>query len=82
MRDEWFKSFGWAYRPVAWQGVVLVVLAFGFCVQVFVAVDRHSHSVSDTFYGVFPYFTCCFLLLNWVASKTSGSSRGGGGEAD
>jgi hypothetical protein len=48
------------------------MLALVFCVQVFVAVDRHSHSVSDTFYGVFPYFACCFLLFNWVASNTSG----------
>jgi hypothetical protein len=71
MRNQWFKSFGWLYRPVTWQGVGLVILAATFCVQVFVAVDRHSHSVSDTLYAVFPYFACCFLLLNWVASNTS-----------
>jgi hypothetical protein len=71
MRNEWFKSVGWVFRPVSWQGIGLVLLAMVFCVQVFVAVDRHSHSVSDTLYGVFPYFACCFLLLNWVASNTS-----------
>ncbi|HWW00799.1 MAG TPA: hypothetical protein VNZ64_13970 [Candidatus Acidoferrum sp.] len=75
MRNEWFKCLGWVYRPASWQGIVLVLLAIGFCVQVFVAVDRHSHSVSDTLYGVFPYFACCFLLLNWVASHTSGSGQ-------
>jgi hypothetical protein len=75
MRNEWFKSLGWVYRPVSWQGVVLIAFALVFCFQVFVAVDRRSHSVSDTFYGVFPFFSCCFLLLNWIASNTSGSNR-------
>lgn len=35
------------------------------------AVDRHSHSVSDTLYGVFPYVVPTLILLNWVASKTA-----------
>jgi hypothetical protein len=54
-----------------------VLLAVVFCVQVFLAVDRHSHSASDTLYGVFPYVVPCVMLLNWVASKTAG--RGGEG---
>jgi hypothetical protein len=67
----WFKPWGWIYRPCSWQGVVLVLLAVVFCVQVFVAVDRHSHSVSDTLYGVFPFIVPCLIVLNWVASRTS-----------
>ena len=42
-----------------------------FCVQVFAAVDRHSHSVSDTLYGVFPFFVPALILLEWVATHTS-----------
>jgi hypothetical protein len=38
---------------------------------VFTAVDRHSHSVSDTLYGVFPSFVCTFLMLDWIAGRTS-----------
>ena len=38
---------------------------------VFKAVDRHSHSVSDTLYGVFPFFVCTFLLFDWIGGKTS-----------
>ena len=72
MQKLWFRRFGWLYRPVSWEGVVLVVLAVAFCLQVFLAVDRHSHSVSDTLYDIFPYFACCFLLLDWLASNTSG----------
>jgi hypothetical protein len=49
------------------------VLAAVFCVQVFIAVDRHSHSASDTLYGIFPFVVPCLILLNWVAGKTCGS---------
>jgi hypothetical protein len=56
---------------VSWQAVLLVLVVGVFCVQVFVAVDRRSHSVSDTLYGVFPYVVPVLMLLNWVASKTS-----------
>ena len=47
------------------------LLTLAFCVQVFTAMDRHSHSVSDTLYGIFPYFVSAFTLLNWMASKTT-----------
>jgi hypothetical protein len=70
MKKIWFERFGWVYWPVSWQGATVAALALGFCVQTFVAIDRHSHSASDTLYGIFPYFACAFLLLNWVASNT------------
>jgi hypothetical protein len=75
MKNPWFKQFGWFYVPVAWPGVLLALLALAFCVQVFVAIDRHTHSASDTLYGIFPYFCCCFLLLNWAAANTCESRR-------
>jgi hypothetical protein len=68
---RWFVPWGWTYRPVSWQGVTLVALAAVFCGQVFLAVDRHAHSVSDTLYGVFPYVVPTLILLNWAASKAS-----------
>jgi hypothetical protein len=45
-------------------------MALLLCINVFVVIDRHSHSASDTLYGVFPYFASSFLLLNWLASRT------------
>jgi hypothetical protein len=71
MTRRWFKTWGWVYRPVSWHGVLLVLLVAVFCVQVFVSVDRRSHSVSDTWYGMFPYAVPALALLYWVASKTS-----------
>jgi len=76
MTHAWFRPWGWVYRPVSWQGVALVCLAGIFCFQVLLAVDRRSHSVSDTFYGVFPFVVPCLIVLNWVASKTSGEVAG------
>jgi hypothetical protein len=74
MRHNWFASWGWVYRPVSWQGFFLVLLVGVFCVQVFIAVDRHSHSASDTLYGIFPYVVPSLMLLNWIASKTCRST--------
>lgn len=68
---RWFQPMGWVYRPASVPGVVITALAFIFCAQVFVAVDRHAHSVSDTLYGVFPFIVPALMVLNWIASKTS-----------
>lgn len=74
MKSAWFKSWGWVYYPISWQGFLIFLATAVFCVQVFMAVDRQSHSVSDTLYGIFPYIVSAFLLLSWVASKTSRSA--------
>jgi hypothetical protein len=70
MKNNWFKRLGWFHVPVSVPGAIATLVALAFCVQVFVAVDRRAHSVSDTLYGVFPYFACAFLLLNWLAANT------------
>ncbi len=71
MTTRWFAPLGWIYRPVSWQGAVVLLLTLAFCVQVFIAVDSRSHSVTDTLYGVFPYLVCSLGILNWIAGKTS-----------
>jgi hypothetical protein len=74
MKTQWFKRLGWFYLPVSLPGAIITLAALAFCVQVFVAVDRHSHSVSDTLYGVFPFFASGFLLFDWIAGRTSRQS--------
>ena len=71
MKSSPFVRLGWFYLPASVAGWVLYLLAIAFCVTVFVAVDRHSHSVSDTLYGVYPFFLPTFLLVDWVARRTS-----------
>ena len=72
----WFKQFGWFYLPVSPLGIIVWLLAFIFCFTVFMAVNRHVHSVSDLFYDIFPFFTSMFLLLDWFGSRASGNREG------
>jgi hypothetical protein len=74
MKANWFKRCGWFYVPVSVPGVLLCLLGMLFCITVFVAVDRRSHSASDTLYGIFPFFVCTFLLLDWIGGRTVGRS--------
>jgi len=71
MKTVWFKPVGWFYLPVSLPGILIAFVSLAFCAQVFMAVDRHSHSVSDTLYGIFPFFACAFLLFDWIAGRTS-----------
>ena len=70
MKNVWFKRAGWIYVPISVPGVIITLTAMAFCVQVFLVVDHKSHSVSDTLYGVFPFFACVFLLFDWLAGRT------------
>jgi len=71
MGNPWFQPLGWVHRPIAWPGYAIASACAVFCLSVFVAVDRHSHSVSDTLYGIAPSFIAAFLLFEWVACKRS-----------
>ena len=71
MKRAWFRSWGSLYRPVALPGWLVVAVAAAFCINVFVVVDRHSHSVSDTLYGVFPFIVPTLGIVGWIASRTS-----------
>jgi peptidoglycan/LPS O-acetylase OafA/YrhL len=71
MKTSLFTRVGWFFLPCSVGGGILYLLAGGFCATVFVAVDRHSHSASDTFYGIYPFFVATFLLLDWVARRLS-----------
>jgi len=74
MKTAWFKRRGWFYLPSSAQGIVIVAGALVFCANVFLAADRKSYSVSDTLYGIYPFFVSTFFLLDWVARRTSDES--------
>jgi hypothetical protein len=71
MTTNWFRKSGWIYIPISFIGVFITLLVIAFCVTVFIAIDRNSHSVSDTLYGIFPYFVSAFTILFWIAANTS-----------
>ena len=72
----WFKRCGWVYRPVHLFGWIATLVAAAFLVQVFVALDRQAHSVTDLLYKFYVYAAPTFLGLRWVASRT-GDGKGG-----
>jgi hypothetical protein len=71
MQQIWFKRWGWFYRPIHPLGFVVTFAALAFVVQVFFAIDRQSHSVTDTLYRFYPFAAPTFLGLMWIAGRTS-----------
>jgi hypothetical protein len=67
---RWFKPLGLIYLSVSVAGWIVTV-AVAFCIHIFLFVDGRSHSVSDTLYGIFPYWIPTFLLWSWIAGRTS-----------
>jgi hypothetical protein len=66
-----FRSWGIFYWPTNVAGWLLTALPAAFCIQVFLAIDRRSHSATDTLYGVFPFWVPTFLLWTWLAGRLS-----------
>jgi len=75
---SWFKRWGWVYRPVHPLGFTVSLAALAFVVQVFLAIDARSHSVTDTLYQFYVYAAPTFLGLMWIASRTSTEAGEGG----
>jgi len=71
METTWFKKFGWTYIPVHIWGLIITLGVIAADVWFFMAIDRNSHSVSDTLINFFVYFTCTAFWWKWVAEKTS-----------
>jgi hypothetical protein len=69
---KWFRPAGLVFVPVSVFGWIATFAATAFCAQVFWAIDRHSHSATDTLYGVYPFWGTTFLGLAWLADRTGG----------
>lgn len=63
MKIVWFKRVGWLYLPISVPGAIIALSALAFCVQVFLAVDHKSHSVTDTLLRRVPIFRRCISFL-------------------
>jgi hypothetical protein len=63
MKTTWFRKKGIFFVPISIVGIFLYLFTIAFCINVFLAVDRNSHSNSDTLYGVFPFFVSAFTIL-------------------
>lgn len=70
-QNVWFKPVRGSYLPNSWQGWLLYVPFIVYLVAVFIAVDQHSNSVSDTLYGIFPQWIAAAVVMHWVAAHKS-----------
>ena len=71
MNSIWFKKLGWLYVPVHVMGLLVSAAIVFLNVIFFIAIDRQSHSASDTLIHFFVYFTCTAFWWKWIAEKTS-----------
>ena len=74
---RWFKPAGILFVPVSAMGWLVTFAAAAFCAQVFWFVDSRSHSVTDTLYGIFPFWGPTLLGLAWIADRTGGRGQAG-----
>lgn len=79
---RWFKPAGIFFAPVSAAGWLTTILAIIFCARVFLVVDARSHSVSDTVYGIFPFWLPTLLALCWIADRTGGRAERMDGNSD
>lgn len=70
-KGAWFVPVRWSYIPVSWQGWLLYVPFIYFLTITFIAVDRSSHSVSDTLIGIVPFWVSAAVVMHWIASHKS-----------
>lgn len=68
---KWFVKVRGSYLPNSWQGWLTYVPFVIFLATVFIAVDRNSHSVSDTLYGIFPQWVAAAVVMTWFAKQKS-----------
>ena len=71
MTIHWFVPFGWLRRPCSVGGWLVTLAAAAYMVQVFVAVDRQAHSVSDLLYAIYPHWGVTLLGWDWIARRAS-----------
>ena len=76
MSTDWFVPWGWIHRPTGVAGWIATLAAAAYMIQVFLAIDAHSHSVSDTLYAVYPHWGVTFLGWDWIARRTCGAQTG------
>jgi len=67
----WFKKVRGSYLPCSWQGWVMYIPYVYFLIISFLAVDKNSHSVSDTLIGIFPYWISASVVMTWIAKQKS-----------
>jgi hypothetical protein len=72
MEKLFFKKQGLLYIPVHMAGWLLILISVAACLWFFIAIDRNSHSASDSLIHFFVYATAVAFWFKWIADATSG----------
>ena len=77
MERPWFgpKRYGWGWRPVSWQGWLLVALFVAFVAWNAMRIDAASHSVSDMLRPFIIETVLMALVLGIICQMTSRGSH-------
>lgn len=71
MRQPWFRRWGLTFYPTTLSGASIAIVAILFAIHILFITISNAHSVSDVFYGAFPFLVPTFLLYDWLAIRLS-----------
>ncbi len=72
----WFKAkmYGWGWQPTSWEGFVVVGLYVAALIQLFISINKMSHSGSDALINFalpFIVITIFFLIICYAKGERS-----------
>ena len=77
MKLNWFKQIGIFYWPISIFGWLIAIIAIVIAANRFIAIDMHSHSVSDTLITFAFNLLLIWLVYTVIAWLTRTRSRSG-----
>lgn len=72
----WFTPYTFGWKPVAWQGWVIVTLYIFALVYAFFQINNTSPSVGDTLLNFLPQFILFSLFLLFICIQTGQPIKG------
>ncbi len=77
MKNYWFKAkrYGYGWTPDSWQGWVILAAYVASLLTTFLAIDHHSHSVSDTLIAFAPVWIILTAILLLICLLTGEKPR-------
>lgn len=66
---KYFIKPGWIYLPVHPLSILIALIGLYADYTFFIAIDRHSHSASDTLTNFLPYFISVACVYYFFASN-------------
>ncbi len=84
MEKYWFKAkrYGWGWRPVTWQGWIIMLVYVAALILTVYATGLNKHSTSDSLFTAAAVFVALTLLLLAICYQTGEKPRWRWGDND